>query len=70
VAPRAAICGQAQVDEDHAALDHVQAEVGVDAGGDQRGHQGSRSRSKIVMDGACGVESRHEEVDVVVEGRK
>ena len=32
--------GQRQVHEDHAALDHVHAEVSVNAGQDEAGHEG------------------------------
>ena len=36
--------GEREVDEDHPALDHVHAQVGVDAGQDQARHEGRQEQ--------------------------
>ena len=47
--------GQGEVDEDHAALDHVHAQVGVDAGEDEAGHE---RRGQELQDGEIRVHQR------------
>ena len=62
---------QREVDEDHAALHHVDAEVGVNAGEDQAGDEGRQQRSSDMSHSQSlfrpSANSVDQQIDVVVE---
>ena len=67
--PKAAICASDKIDENHAALHHVDAQIGVDAGQNQAGDKGRQQESQgvhVVL--ICTLlNERGQQVNVVIE---